>query len=347
MDLNNRNERLWGIDVLKILSVIMILLLHLLGQGGVIEYTSSYSKLIFKALQMFSLCAVNILCICTGFLMVKKKYNFNRIIKTLTVVIVVNILILIVYLIVGGAILSGLNYMRLSLSTTYWYVVDYIVIILLMPYLNKMIFCLNKDDFKRLIITLIVVATILPFFFGTDVVGFNGGYSLSWMIVLYLVGAYEKLYGAFIKSKQFYIVISFGAYAMMMAVQFELRTLNLDSLNTFIDYTMSYTSPFVFIMALFLFKAICTIHINKRLQSLVKWLSEASLMAYIVHCNGIIYSVILNDLLKNVCDEGILNIVTVLVIVIVGYYFIAAISNSLWNHFFDGVISKRRYKVNM
>lgn len=336
------NGRLQGIDILKIISIIMILLLHILGQGGVIEYTSGYSKLIFKAVQMFSLCAVNILCICTGFLMVNKDFNHCRVVKTMTLVVGVNFIIFLVFLFAGGDFFTGLHYMKLSLSTTYWYVVDYIIILFIMPYLKKMIYSLNRNLFKRLIHILLVVATLLPIFLETDIVGFNGGYSLSWMIVLFFVGAYEKLYGNFLKRNIYFLIISIVSYVMMMVVQIGLRSLEMDYLDIIIDRTMSYTSPFVFVMALFLFKAIYNIRVNRRLEGLFKWYSSASLMAYIFHCNGIVYTLVVNDLLKHVCNKSFWFIVFAIVAVVIGYYTLVAILNSLWNYCFKVISKKNR-----
>lgn len=338
MDKKNYIERFVGIDILKIISVIMILLLHFLGQGGVIEFTTGYSRFIFKAIQMFSLCAVNILCICTGFFMSDKEYLRSRIAKTIALVLVVNVSILAVSIFMGYPLISGIYYIKLSISTTYWYVVDYIVLLLLMPFLNVLILHLNKAELKRMISIIIIVTMFLPFLIGTDATGFNGGYSLAWMVFLFFVGAYEKKYSSCSKNKWMYFLGVIISYLLMMIIQYFARSMVMESLENIIDLTMSYTSPFVFAMALFWFKAFRNLRVNNKLHSTIKWFSNASLMAYIIHCNGFIYSIFLNDIFEPICNNNFLIVFLIIAIAIVCYYFIVAVLNSIWNYCYRQIV---------
>lgn len=338
MEKKNCIERLVGIDILKIISVILILLLHFLGQGGVIEFTTGYSRFVFKAIQMFSLCAVNILCICTGFLMSDKANLPSRIVKTIVLVLVINALILVVSIFLGYSLITGIYYIKLSISTTYWYVVDYIVLLFLMPYLNLLIQHLNKDELKRLISVIIIVTMLLPILIGTDATGFNGGYSLAWMVFLFFVGAYEKKYSSCSKNKWMYFSGTIISYIVMMAIQVVLRSTTSESLEQLIDLTMSYTSAFVFAMALFMFKAFRNVRVNNKLHNIIKWFSDASLMAYILHCNGIIYSTVLNSIFKQICNNNFFIIFLILVIAIVCYYSIAAFLNSIWDYCYKRIL---------
>lgn len=79
MEYNSRN---YGIDLLRILSMYMVVILHVLGQGGILRETiilSSNYKVVWL-LEIVSYCAVNCYALISGYVGINAEYNYSNII---------------------------------------------------------------------------------------------------------------------------------------------------------------------------------------------------------------------------------------------------------------------------
>ena len=68
-DIGVESKRKYGIDFLKIISMLMIVLLHILSHGGVLKGLNSFSAQYAAAhfLQCMAACAVNVYVMISGF----------------------------------------------------------------------------------------------------------------------------------------------------------------------------------------------------------------------------------------------------------------------------------------
>lgn len=73
------------------------------------------------------------------------------------------------------------------------FAVGYFILCLLIPFLNSMLNGLEKEQFKRMVITLLIIWCIVPTV-TMGVWGDNFG-KISGFIIMYLLGAYIRLYG--------------------------------------------------------------------------------------------------------------------------------------------------------
>ena len=72
-----------GIDALKILSMFMIVILHILGQGGILATLPQFSMRynISWLIEIMCLCSVNCFAITSGYLSAEKKYTYKGILN--------------------------------------------------------------------------------------------------------------------------------------------------------------------------------------------------------------------------------------------------------------------------
>ena len=77
------SNRQYGIDFLKIISMLMIVLLHILNHGGVLKELNSFSAQYAAAhfLQCMAVCAVNVYVMISGYLYVEKDFKFQNIVR--------------------------------------------------------------------------------------------------------------------------------------------------------------------------------------------------------------------------------------------------------------------------
>lgn len=207
-------ERNSSFELLRILMMLQIIFLHVCDYGGYNEFaiTLGHYHLYLKyALWYLSRCPVYIFFILTGYFLVKKEMNFsqikNRILKIYIPMYFYSILIPIVMLVFNIYSLSDIN-IGMSLfpffSREWYFLTGYIIIIILSPYLNKLIKNLTQKELRTLLLILIGIfsiwtslANLTPFndFVSTNkIISHQGGKSLYDFIMMYLLGAYLQMY---------------------------------------------------------------------------------------------------------------------------------------------------------
>lgn len=77
------SKRNYGIDLLRIISMFMIVILHVLGQGGILKGTEvlSLEYNLAWALEIFCYCSVNCYALITGYVMIDSKFKYNKMVK--------------------------------------------------------------------------------------------------------------------------------------------------------------------------------------------------------------------------------------------------------------------------
>ena len=74
-EVNNKEKRNYGIDFLRIYSMFLVVLLHSLGQGGLLQNLSITDKQysFVWLLEIFAYCAVNIFGLISGYVSYRDK----------------------------------------------------------------------------------------------------------------------------------------------------------------------------------------------------------------------------------------------------------------------------------
>ena len=72
-----------NVDLFRIIATILVVLLHVLGQGGILQNSSQNSAVHWVAwfLEIFAYCAVNCFALISGYIMVNKSIKLKNIIK--------------------------------------------------------------------------------------------------------------------------------------------------------------------------------------------------------------------------------------------------------------------------
>lgn len=79
------------------------------------------------------------------------------------------------------------------ITKKYWYASCYVFLLILSPWINKFIDCLERKDLQKLLLVSIFLFYILPTFFYFDIMN-DKGKGLVQMIVCYMVGRYIAKY---------------------------------------------------------------------------------------------------------------------------------------------------------
>ena len=96
---NVMREKNHGIDVLRMLAMFMVVVLHILNQGGILNasgrFTSQYE--VGWLLQTAAFCAVDVYALISGYVWVYAKYRYRNIIELWMQVLFYTILITVLF----------------------------------------------------------------------------------------------------------------------------------------------------------------------------------------------------------------------------------------------------------
>lgn len=199
--LTTKKSRNMGIDFLRILSMMLVLTLHVLRQGGVLASTTflSANHKTLWLLETLAFCSVNCYGLITGYVSVNNAHKSRRIISLWFQVAFYTIVCTVIWSFVfPGSVKFGevLTAIFPVLNKQYWYFTAYFALFCFIPFLNKMVHALTKRQHGMLVATIVILFSIAPTTANTDPFNVGGGYSFLWLMALYIIGAYLKLYEA-------------------------------------------------------------------------------------------------------------------------------------------------------
>lgn len=302
-ELCNSSEKNEGIELFRCVSMILILILHILGQGGVLEYTSEYKEQYCTAwfLETVAYCSVDCYALISGYVNKEHDFKISRfIIRWIEV-----FFWLIVPLVITKIFITDISinqYVVASFfpltSKTLWYFNAYVLLFPFIPILNLGLEMVGKRNHELILIFLFVITCILHVFNGGDDFILSDGYCGMWLIILYIFGAYFRLYGIPGWVKWHITILLFLASAVfawsMKIHQLYLVENNIIEKNgltwSILDRFANYTSPFMVIMALCLLLFFVNVRIkSKTIKSVIALMGRCSFGVYLIHVGPIMW----------------------------------------------------------
>lgn len=296
-------EKNYGIDLLRIISMFMVIVLHILNMGGVLNatgrFTSQYE--VGWLVQNAAFCAVDVYALISGYVWVNAKYRYRNIVELWLQVLFYTVSITALFSILLPSSVSLLSWLKALFPVMfeqYWYFSSYVALFLFIPLLNTII---EKADKKQL---LIYIGIILLFFGGVqtlffcDVFGTNDGLSAIWLMIMYLVGGYLGKYGVGKNVKPVYFFIGYIIMTILIwlsKLSIELLTLRFLGEVRAGNYFISYRSPLVFTAAIFLFLFFANLKISPLLKRVTGILSPMSFGVYLIHVHPLVFFGIIKD----------------------------------------------------
>ena len=220
-------ERNYGIDALRVAATMMVVIHHVLHFGGLLSLKEAGEAICFEAwlLEALSFGAVNCYALISGYIGVKRK---PRIASLMTMWLQVagysTALVVAMELVAPERVnmSSWLTGLMPVVNNKYWYFTAYFLLFFMMPLLNELLTKGERSVLRRGIAVSLCALVGVMAIAKRDVFVFADGYSAAWLIMLYLVGGYLKLYGEeerfFVYLRQRGIWVYLGIALMMAAV---------------------------------------------------------------------------------------------------------------------------------
>ena len=316
-----KTERNYGIDLLRMLSMFMVCILHILEQGGVIGASKDFSAQYEAAwfLDIAAFCAVNVFALISGYVCIDAKYKYSNGIMLYLKVIFYALLVTAVFAFVKPKAVGAGEWVKAIfpvMTYQYWYFSCYVVLFFLIPLLNMGINSLSKKQLKVVVIALIALFSVLQTgfkhvlldAFWQDECGeiFNTaeGYSPIWIIVLYIIGAGLKKTGFFEKvsvkkALAGFIIAALITWGFKYIIECRaLKVLNGEKrweMMQLSNRLANYISPTIVFEAIFLLALFDKIRLPEFLKKVVKVASPAAFSVYLIHVHQLVWIHVITD----------------------------------------------------
>lgn len=193
-------NRQTSLEILRIISMLMIVSGHSVVHGGFEELPLSVNGALALALTQGSRIGVDIFVILTGYFSVGKEVSLRKVKNQYFQIWTYSVLITVLMMIMGETrfnvklVVGAL--MPISTSQ-YWFATCYILLLLSSPCLQICIEKLDKQQYQKMLVVFGIFWSVIP----TLLIGVPGYSNFVWFIYVYMLAAYFRKYGSDFISK--------------------------------------------------------------------------------------------------------------------------------------------------
>ena len=309
------NVRNSNFELLRIVSMFLIILYHVIYHGQVLQNCHNEgAKIILELLEFFTLVHVNSFVLLSGYFQSTSNFKQSKLWSILNASLFYRVIIMIIFIFLLGYSLDKLTIIKEAFPINineYWFIKCYILLYCLSPFINKGLKNFDKRNFQKLLLVMFVIFSLLPLMTGRSFFE-NNGFSLYQFIYMYIIGAYlrryplDKNYIFKVMSKRMYqlvlIFVFFGS--LFLNYIFSKYTLSITGINSILDELSSYiteasilyNNPFVVIQTIAYFAFFATLSINSKI---INKIATLTIGVYLIHDNNFLRGFIYNALKIN------------------------------------------------
>ena len=335
-----KQERNYGVDLLRMFAMFLVVVLHILGQGGVLGKTHAYSGqyLVGWFLELAAMCSVNLYALISGYVGIHSKYRVTNIAVLWLQVFLYSFGIAILVAIVRPNLCSGaglIEYAFPVLTKKYWYFSAYVVLFLFMPVLNKGVNALSKQTLRRVVLAMLLVFSVAasgakeagrdPFIIGS-------GYSGLWLMVLYVVGAYIGKYGLWENVPQPALLgIFFGCAVLSLALKVLVRWISSAVLGTAynLKFVSAFISPLTVLGSIALLLFFSRLNCGRIAKRVIALFAPAAFGVYIIHVHPLIWEHLMKNRFTFLADLNPFLLAGSVLLIAFGIYLVGSLIDLL------------------
>jgi len=280
----NKNERQSNFEILRIFAMMIIILFHYVYNGGFNLETSRFclNKCVLRTLGFGGKLGVELFVLITGYFISDKiGGGIRRAVKFWLQVTFYGFLTFVILYLEGYSLKMGLI-LKAVLPipyNTWWFATSYFCLLVLSRYINHLIHSMNRNQHLSIIAVLIVIETVLPTFMLSNM----DSSPLSIFIMLYLIGAYIRIYSPAVLKRK---TIGFVGAVMCMTICGTIIALDfLGQWNPVFSaharHFMDLSSPLLLIASICIFSSFRNMDVG--CSPLINRISAGTFGVYLIH----------------------------------------------------------------
>lgn len=299
-----------NIEILRIISMLMIVISHWTVHNGVVNQTIElgFNRILLECTMLGNI-GVIIYVMITGYFLGKsdKPFSLKKILKLWLQVLFYSVTIYLLFVILGketfslGTLLKTL----IPVSTKeYWFVTAFFVLMILTPFINKYINSIKQEEFSKLlkvstllfillpslsIILTIISSTFLSVqidFYGTELIQF---------IYFYLLGAYISKYEVSFLKKHNTMILIISCLLLLLSPLFFIY---ISKFKVELVYYSNYLFNRNSILCVLISLSLLTIFSKKRAFSdkIINYIAGTIFAVYLISDNNFVRKILWTDI---------------------------------------------------
>lgn len=299
--INNSKGRNYGIDLLRIIAMLFVVVIHILGYGGILEAVEDDAGKFAMSylLKIVVYCAVDCYALISGFVYFSEKNKTHKFLKYITLWLQVEFYSVLITLIFWYfySDLVGIKELVKAIfpvaSIQYWYFSAYTGVFFIMPWLNKIVQSLKKEKIKIFMSCILFFSLFVTGAsgFGKDPFGLGEGFSFLWIAILYVVGAYIRkceVYKELRKRKILLIALFLVILTWSWKMGIGKLTMDLFGRRRGEDLLIVYTSPTILGIAVALLLIFANLNVKLFWKTIINFITPAVFGVYLIHLQPLI-----------------------------------------------------------
>lgn len=280
-------ERNYGIDLLRLVLMFMVCVLHVLGQGGILDACSegSIEFRTYWFLKIAFYYAVNAFGIISGYIAVNRPQKYEKIIDMWFQAIFYSCIVTLILTVLGVG--YGGSKLELLIETlrfeggNFWYFTSYFLLFFAVPVLDPFLFSLDERMAKKALLLMAALCSGIGVL--NDPFQMNWGFSPVWLMVLYCIGVLARRIRLFEKKKSITLVLWLAGCVIVTWVWRAI--VGMGGLS-------NYLSPSILLSGMI----VVILFSRLRLKgTVIARLSPMAFGVYLFHSNQVIWNVVLKD----------------------------------------------------
>lgn len=300
---NNGNDgRNYGIDALRLFSMFLIVIMHVLGQGGILNRATGHVYRVGWLFESFAYCSVNCFAIISGYVSYseeEKPFRYSRYASLWLQTFFYSLGITLIASIWNHDLLypKFLIFSAMPVASShYWYFTAYTGVFFLTPWLNKLVRSCSPSETHRLVVICFVLFSgyaIIGDYFG-GMLDLDDGYSFLWLAILYLFGAWMKKCSI---TEQIGKIPAAECLIVCTMITWT-TTVFLDS-----KLLLSYISPTVLLAAVAMVILFSKLHIGTASRRVLRCFAPAAFGVYLIHVHSVCWEFFMRDRFASIAES--------------------------------------------
>lgn len=284
-----------GLEWLRIVSMLMIILLHSIDHSGLYETLVPGTSIYYVEQFLYALVQVCVNCfiLISGYFLVTSSFKLKKLGLLWVEVVFYALVIRVVMILLGQvdfSITSILSCFVPIITGSYWFITIYFGMYLLSPFYNIAINAMTKKQHRNLLLVLFfllsVWISIHPAFKGMNS---GNGWGLAWFTFLYFTASYFRRHYTPNGKWGKYFAIFLICPALMVIGLFVSNVLNIALLKSAVDNWWRYDSIFVYVASvslLLMFLNINKIDSTTKFSKFISAVSASTFGVYLIHAHA-------------------------------------------------------------
>lgn len=286
-----KKQRNANMDLLRIVSMLLIVFLHTIDHSGVLENAENCGTGMYFYIRFaYMLCqvCVNLYVMLSGYFMITSKFRLHKLVTLWMETAFYAFGLKLLFMILGKeafSVASLVSCLVPLFTGRYWFLTIYVGMYLISPFLNLLIRAMTKQQHTLLTIVLFFIlslwSSVHPAFAGMNA---GGGWGLAWFVVLYITAAWFRLHYTPNRKHIGLMAVFFVIPLLIAAIQ----CLPVGGIvQNIVGNWFGYDSAPAYIMTLCLFVGFLNFNIrSQKLSRVICAVAPLTLGVYLIHAHA-------------------------------------------------------------